>query len=162
VERISFGPISPFASLHRNERDGIHPDPSASSGVNAQPASHSSKSDGWVEGSTRTGFGRRVMNQIEIKKLFNKARRILKHPGLDLLVSPTSESQGRLIIITPAKIGTAVQRNTIRRRIKALFYEQKLDKKGFDSVVIVKKAGVTLTYAQLKEMFVNAITQTHI
>jgi ribonuclease P protein component len=103
-----------------------------------------------------------MMNQTEIKKLFNKARRIVKHPGLDFLVSPTKESQGLLFIITPAKIGTAVQRNTIRRRIKALFHEEKLDKKGFDSVVIIKKPGTKLTYAQLKEIFAHACTKAHI
>jgi ribonuclease P protein component len=101
------------------------------------------------------------MKQTDIKKLFNRARRIVKHPGLDLLVSPTQESQGILIIITPARIGTAVERNTIRRRIKALFHEEKLDKKGYDCVVIVKKDGTKLTYIQLKEILLNALSHAN-
>ncbi len=98
-----------------------------------------------------------MATQTDIRKLFNKARRILKHPGLDLLVSPTQESQGMLIIITPGKIGTAVERNTARRRIKAIFHEGGLLKKGFDCVIIVKKYGVMLTHAQLKALILDAI-----
>ncbi len=101
------------------------------------------------------------MNQTEIKKLFNKARRIIKHPGLDLLVAPTQEKQGVLIIITPGRIGTAVARNTIRRRIKALFHEEGLQKKGFDYVIVVKKEGTKLTYAQLKELIHVTIIKMH-
>jgi ribonuclease P protein component len=102
-----------------------------------------------------------MSTQTEIKKLFNKARRIIKHPGLDLLVAPTQEKQGALIIITPGRIGTAVARNTIRRRIKALFHEEGLQKKGFDFVIIVKKDGTKLSYAQLKEIIYDATIKVH-
>lgn len=98
-----------------------------------------------------------VMKQAVIKKLFNKARRIIKHPGLDLLVAPTQEPQGLLIIITPARIGTAVQRNTVRRRIKAIFSQNDLTTKGFDTVIIVKKDGPSLSYDQLKAIILPAM-----
>lgn len=99
------------------------------------------------------------MNQTEVRKLFNKARRIAKHPGLDLLVAPTAQPEGHLIIITPGRIGTAVERNTARRRIKAIFHEEGLSQKGFDAVVIVKKEGTSLTHAQIKEIILNAFTK---
>ena len=63
------------------------------------------------------------------QKILNKARRILKHPGLDLLATPSQQKTSNLIIITPARVGTAVQRNTIRRQIKALFREAKIRQK---------------------------------
>ena len=97
------------------------------------------------------------MNQTEIKQLFNKARRILKHPGLDLLIAPTASSKGRLIIITPRYIGIAVQRNTIRRRIKAIFHENGLNKKGFDAVIIIKKEGPKIPFTQLKTIITDAL-----
>lgn len=99
------------------------------------------------------------MNQTEVRKLFNKARRIAKHPGLDLLVAPTQELEGHLIVITPGRIGNAVQRNTIRRRIKAIFHEEGLVKKGFDTVIIVKKEGPSLDHSQLKEIILNAFSK---
>ena len=101
------------------------------------------------------------MNQSDIKKLFNKARRILKHPCLDLLIAPTQEVKGRLIIITPGRIGTAVERNTARRRIKAIFHEEGLTKKGFDSVVFVKKEGTKLDHAHLKQIILHAFNTSN-
>ena len=96
-----------------------------------------------------------MSTQTDIKKLFNKARRILKHPGLDLLVAPAAESATRLIIITPGRIGTAVERNTVRRRIKAIFHEEKLAQ-SLDCVIIVKKPGTALSHEQLKKIILNA------
>lgn len=99
------------------------------------------------------------MNQTEIRQLFNKARRVLKHPGLDLLIAPTTESKGKLIVITPAHIGNAVKRNQVRRRIKAIFDQEKLRFCGFDAVVFVKKEGVTFSYEQLKQLILSSLQQ---
>jgi len=91
------------------------------------------------------------------KKLY-KARRILRHPGFDLLVGQApSGTEGDLMVITPARIGNAVQRNTIRRRIKALFAELGLLKHGYEWMVIIKKDGVRLAYAQLKQIISNEL-----
>ena len=90
-------------------------------------------------------------NQYQ-KKLY-KARRILRRPGFDLLVAKAqSPLEGDLMVITPARIGNAVQRNRIRRRIKALFSELGLLKNGYDWMVIIKKEGINLTYATLKDI----------
>ena len=99
------------------------------------------------------------LSQTSVKSLFKKARRILKHPGLDLLVAPTNEAQGHLIIVTPARIGIAVKRNTIRRRIKALFHAHAFDQKGFDSIFIIKKEGIWLSYEQLQKIITYAFNQ---
>ncbi len=98
------------------------------------------------------------VSQAAIKKLFNKARRIVKHPGFDLLVAP-SESiiSNHLIVVTPAHIGNAVERNRIRRRIKAFFHEEKLNQKPLDYVIFVKKEGINLSLSQLKEIILGAL-----
>ena len=93
-----------------------------------------------------------------IKKLFNKARRIVKHPGFDFLVAPSKSIQSEhLIVVTPAHIGNAVARNRIRRRIKAVFHQEKLDQKSLDYVIFVKKEGIHLSLAQLKEIILGAL-----
>lgn len=99
------------------------------------------------------------MKQDDIKKLFNKARRILKHPGLDLLVAPAIQTPPHIIIITPGRTGTAVERNTIRRRIKAIFHEEALDSRGLDCVIIVKKEGPKLAFAELKKIILDAFNK---
>lgn len=98
-----------------------------------------------------------MATQTEIRQLFNKARRVLKHPGLDLLVAPTPEPKGKLIVVTPGRIGNAVARNRVRRRIKAIFDQEKLRSLGFDAVVFVKKDGVPLNYEQLRKIILTAL-----
>jgi ribonuclease P protein component len=91
-------------------------------------------------------------------KLFSKARRILKHPSLDLLIAPADHEHGILIVVTPARIGNAVQRNTIRRRIKALFHKYSLNS-TLDCIIIVKKMGPSLTYEDLKAIILPAFSR---
>jgi ribonuclease P protein component len=100
-----------------------------------------------------------MATQTEIRQLFNKARRVLKHPGLDLLIAPTLELKGKLIVVTPGRIGNAVERNTVRRRIKAIFDQEQLRSKGYDAIVFVKKDGVKLTYEQLKQLILSSLQQ---
>lgn len=94
--------------------------------------------------------------QHSVKALFAKAKRVLRQPGLDILLAPSDLSQGRLLIVTPAYIGTAPERNKIRRRLKALFHEQLLFEKLYDCIVIVKKSGVDLSFESLKNYLFKA------
>ena len=100
-----------------------------------------------------------MATQTEIRQLFSKARRVLKHPGLDLLIAPTLEPKGKLIVVTPGAIGNAVERNTVRRRIKAIFDQEHLCSKGYDAIIFVKKDGVRLSYEQLKQLILSSLQQ---
>lgn len=91
-----------------------------------------------------------------------KARRLLRHPGFDLLRGNPDDSDGTLMVITPGRIGNAVERNTIRRRFKALFNELKLVKPGANWVVIVKTGGTKLSYATLKEIISSLLNDLNI
>lgn len=97
------------------------------------------------------------MNQTEIRQLFNKARRLLKHPGLDLLVAPSALPKGKLIVVTPGRIGNAVSRNLVRRRIKAIISQEHVLSTGIDIVVFVKKDGVHIPYEQLKQLILSSL-----
>lgn len=93
----------------------------------------------------------------EIKEIFEKARCHLRHASLTLLCVPAKQATGRILIITPRKVGNSPQRNRIRRRIKAIFYEEKLFERGLDCVVIVKASGIKLDFDELKKMIVQAL-----
>ena len=93
----------------------------------------------------------------EIDALFKKARRVIKHQGLHILVAPKQKEYGRILIIASRKTGNAPTRNKIRRRLKSIFYEQELYKQEYDCIVIVKKEGPLLTFEQLKKLLVQAI-----
>ncbi len=76
---------------------------------------------------------------------------MLKHPGLDLLVAPATSGKPHRVIITPGGIGNAVARNKIRRRLKAIITQAEKFK-HVDVIIFVKKAGINLSYDQLKKL----------
>jgi len=100
----------------------------------------------------------RFTSKKAIDELFKKARRVIKHPGLHILIAPKAESFGHILIIASRKTGNAPERNKIRRRLKSIFYEDKLYEKGLDCIVIVKKEGTTMPFGELKELLLKAFT----
>lgn len=98
----------------------------------------------------------RKFSKKEIAQLFLVAKRVIRQSGLDILLAASLSSVGRLLIVTPAKIGTAPDRNRIRRRLKALFFEKNFSSLPFDCVIIVKSAGINLEYHQLEALFNKA------
>jgi ribonuclease P protein component len=59
------------------------------------------------------------------------------------------------VLIVAWRVGN-VGRNLIRRRIKSIFYEEKLFTFGFDCVVIAYKKIVMLSFDQLKHLLLSA------
>jgi ribonuclease P protein component len=96
------------------------------------------------------------LTKKEISQLFLTAKRVVRHPGLDILMAPASLPLGRLLVVTSAKIGNAPDRNRVRRRLKAIFYERRLSELLFDCIVIVKKNGIQLKYDQLENIIDQA------
>lgn len=95
----------------------------------------------------------------EVGILLKKARRIARGPSLDFLISPQAKECGRLLVITPKKIGNAPERNKVRRRLKALFYQEQLYTKGYDCIAIIKPLGITSTFDELKTAVLAAIAR---
>lgn len=93
----------------------------------------------------------------EIQDLFRTARRIVKDSSCDFLIAPRQASQARLLVITSRKVGNAPERNKVRRRLKAIFYEEKLFERSFDCIIIVKKAGALLPFDQWKQLLLSSI-----
>jgi ribonuclease P protein component len=93
----------------------------------------------------------------EIDYLFCHARRIARNQFCIILVAPRQKEEfGRVLIIASRKVGNAPERNLIRRRIKSIFYEEKLFLLNFDCVVIAYKNMVSLPFDQLKSLLLSA------
>lgn len=93
----------------------------------------------------------------EIKKLLAHARRTYRSSEMDILIAPACLDFGRILIITPARIGNAPARNKFRRQIKALFYEEKLFNLKADCVVIAKLKATTLDFDSIKKLLFKAL-----
>jgi ribonuclease P protein component len=95
----------------------------------------------------------------ERKKLLFQARTVYRENGLEIRTLPHNRPFSRILIITPKKMGTAPQRNLMRRRIKALFYEEKLFEKKFDVTVYCTKESTLLSFQDIKHSLVLALNQ---
>jgi ribonuclease P protein component len=89
----------------------------------------------------------------EVKTILKRGKRVLKTPTCDIIVTPKAHENGRILVITPKRIGKASQRNKVRRRIKALFYEQKFYVRGVDCLAIIKKEGIDTPFDELVAIF---------
>ena len=94
----------------------------------------------------------------EISGLFKTAPRTFKSPFFDIISAPKAKETARLLVATPRKLGNAPVRNKIRRRLKAIFYEQKMFLRDEDMILIAKKGSLSLPFAQLQEIFVKAVS----
>jgi len=92
----------------------------------------------------------------EVETLFAQAHAIERNPSFTLLGAPQTKEFGRILIIASRHVGTAPQRNKLKRRIKAIFYEEKLFERGYDCIIILKKEAVNLSFEKLKQMLLNS------
>lgn len=88
----------------------------------------------------------------EIDQVFATAKRVTTHPACDIKIARTQKPYGRLLLIIPVSVGKAHERNLMRRRFKALFYEQRLFEKGYDWIVFVKKPALKTPFSELAEL----------
>jgi len=95
----------------------------------------------------------------EIQQLLAKAKRVARLAACDILMAPAEKEPGRLLVVTSRRIGTAPQRNTVRRRLKAIFRTYRFDQAGYDCAVIVKTPGVDLSSANLVELLKAAFAK---
>ncbi len=92
-------------------------------------------------------------HRSEIPSLFKKAKPLLRTPALDIRVAPAKLNFGRILIVIPRKVGTAPQRNKLRRQIRALFYENKTFNHTLDWVFFFKPTGKKNTFEELCTFF---------
>ncbi len=97
----------------------------------------------------------------EITDLFKKARALSKNSIFTLLVAPQKKGYGRIVIITPRRVGTAPERNLIKRRVRSLFYEEKLFNRGYDGIIIFKKRAASTPFKELKKMILDAFSKLY-
>lgn len=95
----------------------------------------------------------------EIDHLFKHARRVFRSPACTILLAPRQGEFGRVLIVASRKVGNAPERNLIRRRIKAIFYEEKLYDRSFDCVIIAQKKLTDFSFDELKKLVLNVYSQ---
>ncbi len=93
----------------------------------------------------------------EAVQLLLLAKRACRYPGLDIKVAPKTGDFGKILVVTSAKAGNAPQRNLIRRRLKAIFYEEHLYTSAFSWIIFIKKESQAYTFSELKQLLISCI-----
>ena len=91
----------------------------------------------------------------EFRRLYTKGKSAVS-PYFAIYCRKTGRPYSRLGITTGVKLGKAVQRNRIRRRIRELYRtnEWKLQP-GYDVVVVARTRAIFTSYAQLEQSFLQ-------
>lgn len=93
----------------------------------------------------------------------NKARRVVT-PGFILLVNPRADDDPKIRVgyTVTKKIGNAVVRNRMKRRLRALAREilPASGTAGADHVLIGREAGIERDFAQLRAELHSALART--
>ena len=95
----------------------------------------------------------------EIEQLFKSITLKFRNMGLEILLAPRSLDYGRLLLSVSRRVGNSPNRNRFKRRIKALFYENKLFELNFDWIVLAKsKMALTHDFAVLQKIICDIKT----
>lgn len=90
--------------------------------------------------------------QNEIKRVLYNAHVVYRDARLTIKTARTTAPQGRLIAVVPKKIGSAPERNLIKRRIRALFFEKKFAETGLDWVFFIKQPIAHVPFSELSAL----------
>lgn len=111
---------------------------------------------------------------IKFKKLFSFSKKEIDHfwpkttlkkrtLGLKLLQAASDQPKtepaqpGKLLIVTPRRMGKACQRNRLRRQVKEIFFQEKLFEKPVISILIAGSNAVNLNFDELKKFLIESI-----
>lgn len=98
-----------------------------------------------------------IKKDSDFKKVYS-AKKISSDKFLTLYTKKNSFNYSRIGITTTKKIGKAVIRNFVKRRLKSI-YRNNYNKilKGYDYVFVVKKDACNIDYKLLERSFLNVL-----
>ncbi len=110
-----------------------------------------------------------LFTKKEVTQAFTQAQLKGYYHGLKLLEAPlnactnqSNEQHGKLLIVTPRAAGKAHDRNLIRRRVKAIFYTEKLYQKPVIWILLVRSKAIDLDFDRLKAFLVHHMRVTEV
>lgn len=100
-----------------------------------------------------------IKNNYEFRRLYSKGKSAAT-PYLVVYCRRTGRGYDRLGITVTAKLGTAVHRNRVRRRLREI-YRLNLPrlKKGFDIVIVARVRSRRAEYRQLESAYLSACSK---
>jgi ribonuclease P protein component len=91
----------------------------------------------------------------ELDHFFAVAKPAKKNQAFTILIAPTTYPFGRILSMVPKKYGNAPERNKLRRRLKAIFLQNKLYEHNIDVIVITRPAAKNYDFSQLTKLLLE-------
>lgn len=99
----------------------------------------------------------RLRKNIEFKRVYSKGKNYWNR-NLILYIKKNGLEETRLGITITKKIGNAVVRNKIRRKIKEIYRKNYPNiKSGYDLIIIPKKNVIDLSYQELESSLIHIL-----
>ncbi len=96
----------------------------------------------------------------EIAALFHSAQRIFVDDSLTILIAPQMRDYARLLIVASRSVGTSPARHKIRRRLKHIFYQERLfGRLNCDVAVIVKAPACAFSFDDLRKKLLDILAR---
>jgi ribonuclease P protein component len=105
-----------------------------------------------------------TFTKLEVATAFKHAHLKTYHQGLTLLQAPLehaprSEPYGKLLIIIAAAAGKAHDRNAMKRRLRSVFYQEKLYRTDPSFwILIVKKKAVGMPFKDIEKFLQESLS----
>lgn len=96
---------------------------------------------------------------FEVRNVFATGRLAFKNSGMTVLYATRVKDFGRILVVTSRKVGNSPARNRIRRRLKALFYEEQWHLLPYDFVFIIRTPATEYSFEKLKSLCTGFITR---
>jgi ribonuclease P protein component len=99
----------------------------------------------------------KLHRQDDFQHVLSSGRRLV-HPAIFIYIYPRNDGTQlrRLGLITSRKVGGAVERNRLKRRLREIFRLHKHAlKPGLDIIFVLRRAALDLTYQQLESVVLS-------
>ena len=100
-----------------------------------------------------------VKENYEFRRIYAKGRSGVS-PYLVVYVRPNRRGRNRLGVTVSTKLGHAVVRNRVRRRLRELYRLHKAELiPGYDLIVVARVRAVDMPYAKLEKQYLHCLSQ---
>lgn len=94
----------------------------------------------------------------ELDSFFRHATRVFKSQAFTILTSPAYEEFSKVLLVVPKKYGNAPARNLIKRRLKNIFWQEKLYEQPNNVAFIIRPDAKKLSFQELKEICLKILS----
>ena len=101
-----------------------------------------------------------LRKSYEFKKVFNNSQAFVL-PFIVIYILENNTDTARLGLCVSKKIGNAVTRNRIKRRIRAAVRSLTHEYRGYDVVVVARKSIVSRPYSDILHALRKALSKIH-